>query len=260
MISNVVETVAGNVFQADAIDLIKTLADESVDLVITDPAYASLEKWRSTGTTTRLSHSKGSSNDWFPIFPNDKYTELFKEFYRVLKPGTFMYLFCDEETRDVVCSGYSPQIEKFTGAYKGEIPPLITAGFKYWKSLIFDKVHRGMGYHFPAQHEFIVMAEKVVRKGKHRKLNTNLSGDVLSVPRLKGKQYWPTQKPVELVWKLITESTNPGDCVLDPFVGGGTTAAAALLSNRKFIVGDIDKKAVEFTLKRLESMSKSETQ
>ena len=53
---------------ADAVQWLQSLPDASVDLVITDPPYESLEKYRAIGTTTRLSHSKASSNDWFKIF------------------------------------------------------------------------------------------------------------------------------------------------------------------------------------------------
>jgi site-specific DNA-methyltransferase (adenine-specific) len=48
----------------DAVDWLRDLPAESVDLLITDPAYESLEKHRAVGTTTRLKHSKASSNDW----------------------------------------------------------------------------------------------------------------------------------------------------------------------------------------------------
>ncbi len=47
----------------DAVDWLRLLPDQSVDLVVTDPPYESLEKHRATGTTTRLKHSKASSND-----------------------------------------------------------------------------------------------------------------------------------------------------------------------------------------------------
>ena len=74
------------VSRADAVDWLKSLPGESVDLVVTDPPYESLEKHRSVGTTTRLKHSKSSSNDWFRVFPNERFEELFSELYRVLKP------------------------------------------------------------------------------------------------------------------------------------------------------------------------------
>jgi site-specific DNA-methyltransferase (adenine-specific) len=224
----------GEIHEMDAVKLVGQLPNESVDLVIFDPAYESLEKWRKTGTTTRLKHSKSSSNDWFETFPNAGYPRLFGHLYRVLKPGSFLYMFCDEETRDVVCCGYSPQTQ--TG-WDGT--PLVNAGFKYWKAIVWDKVHKGMGYHYPAQHEFIIFAEKVLKKGKHRKLNTNKIGDVISVPRLKGKKYWPTEKPAPLIWTLINESSNPGGVVLDCFSGSGVVGQLCQRMGRYFILGDV---------------------
>src|SRR5512139_2466216 len=84
--------------QGDAVAWLKTLPAASVDLVITDPPYESLEKHRAIGTTTRLKHSKASSNDWFSIFPNARFRELFNELYRVLARNSHFYLFCDAET------------------------------------------------------------------------------------------------------------------------------------------------------------------
>ena len=71
----------------DAVQWLRVLPAESVDLVVTDPAYESLEKHRAIGTTTRLTHSKSSSNDWFRVFPNARFGELFDEVFRVLKTG-----------------------------------------------------------------------------------------------------------------------------------------------------------------------------
>src|ERR1051325_12048761 len=83
---------------ADAVGWLRGQPAESIDLLITDPAYESLEKHRAVGTTTRLKHSKGSSNDWFTVFPNARFVELFDEAFRVMKPDTHLYLFCDAET------------------------------------------------------------------------------------------------------------------------------------------------------------------
>lgn len=107
--------------QLDAIDWLKSLPNESVDLIITDVAYESLEKHRKTGTTTRLKKSKSSSNNWFPIFPNNRFDDFFKESYRVLKKNSHLYFFCDNETMF-----YSKPI--------GE-----QNGFKFWKPIIWDK-------------------------------------------------------------------------------------------------------------------------
>jgi DNA modification methylase len=105
----------------DAVAWLRSLAAGSVDLVVTDPPYESLEKHRAIGTTTRLKHSKASSNDWFSIFPNTRFPELFAEVYRVLKKDTHFYLYCDPETMFVA----KPLAE--------------AAGFKFWKPIIWDK-------------------------------------------------------------------------------------------------------------------------
>jgi len=107
--------------QGDAVAWLRTLPAESIDLMVTDPPYESLEKHRAIGTTTRLKHSKASSNAWFSIFPNDRFPELFAEVHRVLRRNTHFYLFCDPETMFVA----KPLAE--------------AAGFKFWKPLIWDK-------------------------------------------------------------------------------------------------------------------------
>lgn len=68
----------------DAVDWLAAMPSESADLVVTDPAYESLEKHRAKGTTTRLAQSSASSNKWFPIFKNDRFPELFTQLFRVL--------------------------------------------------------------------------------------------------------------------------------------------------------------------------------
>src|SRR4051812_6256553 len=82
----------------DAFAWLDTLPNESVDLVITDPPYASLEKHRAVGTTTRLRQSQASSNAWFAVIDNAALPSLFCALFRVLKRNTHCYVFCDAET------------------------------------------------------------------------------------------------------------------------------------------------------------------
>ena len=226
----------GVVYLDDAVNLLKSLPSESIDLCIFDPAYESLEKHRRQGTTTRLKHSKGSSNDWFTTFPNEAYFPLFEQLYRVMKKGTHVYMFCDEETRDVVVSGTKPQEDH---RYPWDAPPIAHAGFKYWKAIVWDKIHAGMGYHFRASYEFVLMLEKVERKGKHRKLNDLGLRDVQRFQRLKGSQYYPTEKPAELISVLVRQSSNESDTVLDMFAGSGVVGTVCKELGRRFILGDL---------------------
>lgn len=221
-----------SISQSDAVEWLRTVPNESVDLIITDPAYESLEKHRKIGTTTRLKKSKSSSNEWFSIFPNNRFEELFIEAFRVLKKNTHFYLYCDQETMFVA----KPIAEKI--------------GFKFWKPIVWDKEKIGMGYHYRARYEFILFFEK----GK-RKLNNLGIPDVLSYPRIRGG--YPTEKPIELSKTLIEQSSELNDIVVDTFLGSGSVGDAALSVDRKFIGCDISNSAMQLTRERLNNISSS---
>jgi site-specific DNA-methyltransferase (adenine-specific) len=217
-----------HLFQQDAVEWLKTLASNSVDLVVTDPPYESLEKHRKKGTTTRLKHSKSSSNDWFDIFPNARFIELVEEIYRVLKKNSHFYLFCDQETMFVI----KPLAE--------------AAGFKFWKPLVWDKCAIGMGYHYRARYEFILFFEK----GK-RKLQDLGMPDVLQEKRV--WRGYPTEKPVPLIEKLVQQSSCEGDVVIDPFFGSGATLVAAQNLKRNWQGADLAITAHAHAAKRLKA-------
>jgi site-specific DNA-methyltransferase (adenine-specific) len=210
----------------DAVGWLRALGDASVDLVVTDPPYESLEKHRAVGTTTRLKHSKASSNDWFRIFPNSRFEELFVELYRVLRRDRHAYVFCDPETA-------------FVMKPIGE-----SVGFRFWKPIIWDKVTMGMGYHYRARYEMILFFEK----GK-RKLNDLGVPDVLQARRI--HRGYPTEKPVEISDILIRQSTRESELVIDPFMGSGSVGVAAVGTKRRFAGCDIATEAVEVTRRRL---------
>jgi site-specific DNA-methyltransferase (adenine-specific) len=212
--------------QGDAVTWLRELPSESIDLVVTDPPYESLEKHRAIGTTTRLKHSKSSSNDWFAIFPNSRFEELFIEVHRVLKRNTHFYLYCDPETMFVA----KPIAEK--------------VGFKFWKPIVWDKQSIGMGYHYRARYECILFFEK----GK-RKLNNLGIADILEAKRINGG--YPAEKPPSISETLITQSTQRGEIVIDPFMGSGSVGVAAIGSGRSFCGNDLCAEAVDITRKRL---------
>lgn len=207
-----------NIHKMDAVDFMKQQPNESIDLVVTDPAYESLEKHRKIGTTTRLKHSQSSSNDWFQIFPNSRYLDLFIEIYRALTKNSHFYCMCDEETLFVI----KPIAEQ--------------VGFKFWKSIIWDKMAIGMGYHYRNRTERIAFFEK----GK-RKLNNLGTPDVLQIKRVRNG--YPTEKPIELFDILITQSTNEDETICDPFFGSGNSLISATKNNRYSIGNDISQSA-----------------
>jgi site-specific DNA-methyltransferase (adenine-specific) len=208
------------VYEQDAVEWLRGLPDESVDLFVTDP------KHRAIGTTTRLKHSKASSNDWFRIFPNSRFPELFTEIYRVLARDRHFYLFSDAETMFVA----KPAAE--------------AAGFKFWKPLVWNKERLGMGYHYRSRYEFILFFEK----GKRRLADLSIS-DIISHPRVHGG--YPTEKPSAVSQVLIRQSTIAGEIVADPFMGSGSAGVAAVSLGRRFVGTDIARGALELSADRL---------
>jgi site-specific DNA-methyltransferase (adenine-specific) len=217
-----------SIFRADAVEWLQRLPAASVDLVITDPPYESLEKHRAIGTTTRLKQSKASSNPWFQIFPNDRFPQLFSAIFRILKHNSHFYLFSDPETAFIA----KPIAESM--------------GFKFWKPLIWDKQTIGMGYHYRARYEMILFFEK----GK-RRLNDLGIPDVVTAPRIRNG--YPAEKPVSVAEILIRQSTRPGELVLDPFMGSGSFGVAALKAGRSFAGSDCSPDALLVAENRLQA-------
>jgi site-specific DNA-methyltransferase (adenine-specific) len=224
------ERVAFELADRDAVEWLDGLPAASVDLVVTDPPYESLEKHRAIGTTTRLKHSKSSSNDWFTVFPNRRFPELFRAVHRVLAKNAHFYLFCDQETMFVA----KPIAE--------------AAGFKFWKPIVWDKVSIGMGYHYRSRYEFILFFEK----GK-RKLHDLGIADVITYPRI--TRGYPAEKPAEVSDVLVRQSSEPGGIVVDPFMGSGSVGVAALRNARRFLGCDISPVALELSRARLSAVA-----
>jgi site-specific DNA-methyltransferase (adenine-specific) len=119
------------------------------------------------------------------------------------------------------------------------------AGFKFWKPLIWDKRTIGMGYHYRARYECILFFEK----GK-RKLNDLGIADIIEAPRISGG--YPAEKPPAVSEVLIQQSTEPGQLVIDPFMGSGSSGVAAVRAGRDFMGNDLCEEAVAISRIRLQ--------
>ncbi len=142
-------------------------------------------------------------------------------------------MFCDDETSDIAILAAQAR------------------GFTYWKRIVWDKMRMGTGYHYRNRHEFILFFEK-----GHRNLNRNDISSVLQFPRIQRPHdhpdYYPTEKPVELLRLLIEMSSSTGEIVLDPFAGSGSTLVAAKLEGRDYLGCDIQERSVELARRRLD--------
>jgi site-specific DNA-methyltransferase (adenine-specific) len=214
---------------SDAFELLATLPDDSIDLVVTDPPYESLQLHRSRGTTTRL------TTNWFTTVPNARLPELLSAVHRVLRRDRHFYLFCDEVTADVIKQQQGIGAERLpNGARRCE------AGFIYWKEILWAKttldgarIRGGTGYHYRAASERILFFEK----GK-RPLADLAVPDVLLAAR--STVPGPAVKPNPVVRALVLQSSAPGELVVDPFCGTGVVGVEARAHGRRFLLGDID--------------------
>jgi site-specific DNA-methyltransferase (adenine-specific) len=216
---------------ADAIEFLQSLKKNSVDMVLTDPPYWTLDKHRNVGTTTRLggNANKAKQTGWFKTINQEYMMQMLDEIYRVLKPNCHAYVMSDGQTLRHILNH----------ADNSKTP------FKNYKPIVWDKVNQGMGYHYRCRHEFFVMLDK----GKNRRLNSLSVPDVWAVPMIKGG--YSTEKPVSLMEIPILNSTEPLELVVDPFMGGGSVAMACAKNCRNFLGCDVSMEAVELTRNRL---------
>lgn len=96
-----------------------------------------------------------------------------------------------------------------------------------------------------------------IKKGKwtFNRQNEKYEGSVLRYPSESGggyKRYHPTQKNLKMIKYLLNIHSNKGDTILDPFLGGGTTAVASRDLERNFIGFEIDKNYYDISIKRTE--------
>lgn len=207
----------------DCLDGLKEVPDQSVDLIVADPPY--FLSMGHAGDRDNARKILGSSNRTFNDLAIAKpfYTQLFQEFRRVLKPDGSFYFFTDWR-------GYAFYF------------PILNAELPVRNLIVWDK-RSGPGAYYGFTHELIVFGT-----ARNKLLHAG-GGNVWRIPAFtsgakttNGEKVHPTQKPVELITKAIEDATDPGAVVLDPFMGSGTTAVAAIRTGRHYIGFELDEK------------------
>lgn len=136
--------------------------------------------------------------------------------------------------------------------------------FKFKQAVVWDKGKIGMGWHYRRSYEFVLVAEKRGQgKAKWydttRKIENILRGCACTPDRIgkiipRAAQH-PTEKPVKLGEHFIRLHTQPGETVLDPFMGSAAFAEAAQKMGRKFIGIELDPEHFERACRRLERVA-----
>jgi site-specific DNA-methyltransferase (adenine-specific) len=99
-----------------------------------------------------------------------------------------------------------------------------------------------------SQFEYVLF----LRKGAAVRINNCGTSDVIQVKNPKNKVH-PSEKPVDLIETIISNSSSVGDIVFDPFMGSGSTGVAAKNLNRKFIGIEIDESYFDIGKDRIEA-------
>lgn len=220
------------VYNIDAIEWLKTLDNDSVDLIVSDPPYRVTQHGHSglggifktkVGEDKKLNGKLFEHNE---VDVNDYAGEL----YRVLKPDSHCYIMTNDRN-----------LQNFMNVFT-------SIGFNFCKLLIWDKQNKITNQYYMNQVEYILF----MYKGRNKQINNCGTSNLISVNNVKNKTHnHPTEKPVELMEILIKNSTNEGDLVLDPFVGVGSTPVACQNLKRNFIGCELDKVYYDTTMERL---------
>lgn len=210
---------ANTIVNADCLKALPMLQDASVDLVLTDPPY--VRNYR--------------AKDGRAVRNNDNFAWLkpaFAEIHRVLKRDAFC-----------VCFYGWAHAEKFTVAFCG-------AGFRIVGHLSFPKPYVSGKRYLAYQHESAYLLVK-----GHPAEPCWALADVIQWKDFPANELHPTQKPLSVLTPLIEAFSQPGQLVLDPFAGSGSTLMAAKTLGRDYIGMELDAKYHAIASRRLEQAS-----
>lgn len=218
-----IEIRENSIIHGDSLTILREMASESVDAIVTDPPYGI--DYHTKGTGASIKNDK-SPFIWFLY-----------DAFRVLKSGS-------SGQGTIVCFTRWDVQQVFIDAMK-------LAGFQVKSEVIWDKVLHGMGdckAQFAPTHENIIFAVK----GKFS-FPGHRPNDLIRVSKLPSSQMiHPTEKPVGLLADLITAVTKPGDLILDPFAGSGSTLVAAQKTGRRFVGIELDDEYYNKAQRRIE--------
>ncbi len=246
-------------YNNDCLKILEQLPENSIDMIFADPPYNLSNGGFTCHAGRAVSVNKG---EW------DKSRGLNKDFdfylswiaacKRVLKPNGTIWI--SGTYHSIYQCGYALQ---FTGYH-------ILNDISWFKPNASPNLSCR---YFTASHETLIWARKD-KKAKHtfnyeKMREGNWPEDFLKKPQKQMRSVWaintpqpwekkfgkhPTQKPFDLLNRVVLASTKNGDIVLDPFTGSSTTGLAANSNGRKFVGVDTEKKYLDLSIKRLKEL------
>ncbi len=217
----------------DAVQAMQQLIDEGVkvDAIITDPPYKSISGGSGVGKKGNRPRGLLEKNDGTFFKHNDiEFKEWVPMCYELLADNSHAYFM----TNFLNLSEFMNVIEM--------------SGFKIHNLLVWEKNNAAPNRWYMKNCEYIIFA----RKGKAKSINSCGSKTVHHFSNyLSGTKLHPSQKPVDLMKLYVNNSTKPGDIVLDPFMGSGSTGVACKNLGRDFIGIELDENYFNIATSRL---------
>ncbi len=243
------------IYQGDCLEILAAFPEACVDLIFADPPYFLSNGGITCHAGRMVSVNKGEWDRSRGADSNHAFNRAWlAACQRVLKPNGTIWV-----------SGTSHVIHSVGFAMQ-------QLGFKLLNDISWVKPNPPPNLscrYFTHATETIIWAAKnqKSRHTFHYRLMKQLAGDrqMKSVWTIPPPERWekrfgkhPTQKPVALLERILLASSNQGDLVLDPFLGSGTTAVAALRLCRKFLGIEIDSRWTDVAIERLrEALSRN---
>ena len=231
-----------DVRHGDCLDHMREMPSASVDAVVTDPPYCSggfTEAARRNSNGSGLRSETRRDLGWFASdnMGTTGLTWLLRavsmEVLRILRPRSSYLVFTDWRMVPAL------------------VPVIESTGFRWQNMIVWDKGSAGIGRGFRATHEIVMHFTNGVAD-----VHSAAEGNVLRVPRMPaaGREH-QTQKPVELMNRLLSVVTAEGMTVLDPFAGSGSTGVACVKAGRSFVGLERDLRYVEIARRRMTEVS-----
>jgi len=251
------------IYKGDCIEVLNKKIDKSsVDLIFADPPYNLSGhglKWKGNKT----------GGDWYMVdeewdkMSAPEYLQFTRQWLgasdRVLKEKGSIYVACSYHNIAevmIVLKQLNYKINNIVTWYKTNAMPNMTRRvFTHSTEFVVWAV-KGTGWKF--NYDLV----KEINPDKQKDGSLKQMRDLWEMPLVQGRErlkntsnraLHPTQKPEEMLKRIILASSDEGDLVLDPFVGSGTTVAVAKKYGRKWVGVDREKKYVDATNKRLKT-------
>lgn len=248
----------GSVYQGDCLELMKAIPDGSIPMIWTDPPYGmnqndgDLANRREAAFQGQTLAKHEESDCARPIL-NDGAEDMERVIRGMLTEAGRVL------NRDCCCcccccsggGGPTPMFAKV--AMWLDEPPL-----EFFHAVVWDKGGLGLGMRYRRNYEFVMVAKRRggtllwAYEGSDMK-----TANVARIPKIiPQKNDHPTPKPPELVRHFLELHTKPGDLVLDPFAGAGTTGVACAQMGREFLGFELDPHWVEVGNERISAAAR----